>query len=67
MISLITMMSDSKTYNMWCDGGPMAHEKAELEGEFFTGSGFHRNICGYNPNPKKIYPAVLREKKRRPT
>ena len=45
----------------------MAHEKAELEGEFFTGSGFHRNICGYNPNPKKIYPAVLREEKRRPT
>ena len=40
-------------YNMWCDGGPMPHEKTELEGEFFTGSDFPGNICGFNLNPKK--------------
>ena len=54
-------------YNMWCDGGPMAHKKAELEFEFFTGSAFPGKVCGYNSNPKKVHPAVLREKKRRPT
>ena len=30
-------------YNMWCDGGPMPHEKAELEFEFFTSSDFPKN------------------------
>ena len=54
-------------YNMWCDGGPMAHEKAELEFEFFTGSDFPGNVCGYNPNPERVHQAVSREKKRRPT
>ena len=52
---------------MWYDGRPMPHEKAELEGEFFTGSDFQGNICGFNPNPEIVHPAVLREKKRRPT
>ena len=47
----------------------MAHEKAEheFEFEFFTGSDFPRNVCGYNPNPERIYTAVSREQKRRPT
>ena len=51
-------------YNMWCDRGPMAHEKAELEFKFFTGSDFPRNVCGYNPNPEKVHADVSREKKR---
>ena len=54
-------------YNMWCDGSPMPHEKAELEGEFFTGSDFPGNICGFNPNLERVYATVLREKKKRPT
>ena len=54
-------------YNMWCDGISMLHKKVELEGEFFTGSDFPGNICGYNPNPELVYVTVLREKKRRPT
>ena len=54
-------------YNMRCDGGPMPHEQAELEGEFFTGSDFPGNICGFNPNPEKVHPIVLGGKKRRPT
>ena len=52
---------------MWCDGGPMPHQKAELEVEFFTGNDFPGNICGFNPNPEKVHPTILREKKRRPT
>ena len=50
-------------YNMWCNDGPMPHEKAELEGELFTCSDFQGNICGYNPNPKRVHFIVLREKK----
>ena len=47
-------------HNMWCDGGPMAHEKAELEVEFFTGSDFPGNICRYNPNPERVHASVRR-------
>ena len=31
-------------FNMWCNGGPMAHKKAELEFEFFTGRDFLGNV-----------------------
>ena len=45
----------------------MPNKKAELEGGFFTGSDFPRNICRFNPNPERVHATVLREKKRRPT
>ena len=58
----------SPMYNMWCHSSPiMSHEKVELEGEFFTGSDFPGNICGFNPNPERVHATVLRENKRRPT
>ena len=41
-------------YNMWCDGGTMPHEKEKLKYEFFTGSDFPGNICGYNLSPRKF-------------
>ena len=49
-----------------CDGGPMAHEKAEIEMEYFTGSDFLGNICGYNHYPVRVHASVSREMKRRP-
>ena len=53
---------------MWCDydGGPMAHEKAEIEMEYFTGSDFHGNMYGYNPYPERVHASMSREMKRRP-
>ena len=44
----------------------MPHKKSELEFEFFTDSDFPGNVCGFNPNPERVHPAILREKKRRP-
>ena len=54
-------------YNLWPGVGPMPHKKVELEGIFFTGSDFVGNIIGSNFHPKREYPTVLREHKRRLT
>ena len=48
-------------------GGPMPHEKAELEQPFFTGSECNSIVYGFNMNPNKVYPEVVREMARRPT
>ena len=53
--------------NMWRDGGPMAHKKVELEMEYFTGSDFLGNVCGYNLYPERVHASVSGDMKRRPT
>ena len=52
---------------MWPGGGPMPHEKAELEVVYFTGSDFVANIQGYNPDAGIVRPEATREMARRPT
>ena len=50
--------------NSWKEGGPILHEMAEKECEFFTGS--RDSQCfGFNPEPEKVFPVVEREHKRR--
>ena len=52
---------------MWPDGGPMPHEKAELEFVYFTGSDMGANIQGYNPDAGMLRAEAAREEARRPT
>ena len=52
---------------MWPDGGPMPHEKAELEFVYFTGSDMGANIQGYNPDTGMLRAGAAREETRRPT
>ena len=47
-------------HNMWCDGGPMPHEKMEIECVYFTGSNFSGNNLGYNPDAGIVYLEVTR-------
>ena len=54
-------------HNMWSDGGPMPHEKIDLESAYFTGSNFSRNHLSCNPNARIVYQNVARERARRPT
>ena len=49
------------------EGGPMPHEKAELENPFFTGSECRSIVYGFNMDPNKVHPEVAREIARRPT
>ena len=51
----------------WPDGGPMPHEKMELESVYFTGSNFTGNTFGFNPGTGIVYPEVVREMARRST
>ena len=48
-------------------GGPIPHEKAELEFIYFTGSDMGANIQGYNPDAVIVRPEAAREEARRPT
>ena len=53
---------------MWCgEFTPSISEKMEMEGKFFTGSDWHGNIHGFNPDPGRVHPAAAREMLRRPT
>ena len=52
---------------IWPRGGPMAHEKAELEFVYFTGSDMGANIQDYNPDAGLVRPEAAREETRRPT
>ena len=51
--------------DMWpnssSDGGPMPHEKAELEFVYFTGSDMGANIQGNNPDAGMIRAKAARE------
>ena len=51
----------------WPGGGPMPHEKGEMEVVYFTGSDFGGKIQGYNPDAGIVRPEVAREMARRPT
>ena len=51
----------------WLNGGPMLHEKMELEHVYFCGRYFFSNNHGFNPNVGIVYPKVARERARRPT
>ena len=50
---------------MWPRGGPMAHEKAELELVYFTGSKMGANIQGCKPDAGMVRPEAAREEARR--
>ena len=62
--------TDSKSDDcraIWFCGGPIAHEKAELEFVYFTGSNMGANIQGYNPDARMVRPEAAREEARRLT
>ena len=45
---------------LWPGGGPMPHEKGEVEVFYFTGSNFGGNNLGFNMNPGRERPEVAR-------
>ena len=52
---------------LWCGHhGLMPHKKMELECNYFIGSNFSGNDLSFNPDPRRVYPEVAREIKRRP-
>ena len=53
--------------SMWVRGGPMAHEKVELEFVYFTRSDMGANIQGYNSDAGMVRPEAAREETRRLT
>ena len=51
----------------YSDGGPMPHEKVEIENPFFTRSKYRSIVYGFNMDLGKVHPEASKEIARRPT